>query len=189
MKTFSEYQGGFLNHLEGVYRPDDRALAKELAEALGLLVREVRFTETSHPLLSVHPNGEDLDPTNNVIFLYEMTPDDDAFVALLQDRMAADAELRSAVEARRERVRTRPASMPHFGLRYRSREALERVLDRLRAGLSADLAGRVSVAEMPAYKPIAGLPDIRQVFVSSDVFAIGSLGLDQVIELQVERSA
>src|ERR1700751_3561688 len=106
MKTFSEYQGGFLNHLEGVYRPDDRELAKELAEALGLFVHEVRFTETSNPLLSVHPNSEDLDPTNNVIFLYEMTPDDVAFVALLQDKMAADAELRSALEARRERVRS-----------------------------------------------------------------------------------
>lgn len=189
MKTFSEYQGGFLNHLEGVYRPDDRELAKELAEALGLFVREVRFTETSNPLLSVHPNGEDLDPTNNVILLYEMAPDDVALVALLQEKLATDAELSSALAARRERVRTRPASMPHFGLRYRSTEAIERVLDRLRAGLSADLARRVAVEEMPAYRPIAGLPDIRQVFVSSDVFAIGSLGLDQVIELQVERAS
>ena len=72
MRKIKDYEGTFLNHLEGMYRAEDRDAAVALAEALGLAVVEMRFTENSRPLLAGHFNSEDRDPTNNVVFLYEM---------------------------------------------------------------------------------------------------------------------
>jgi hypothetical protein len=187
VKRFSDYEGGFLNHLEGFYRAEDRDLALELARALGLAVSEIRFTARSRPVTAVHPNAEDRDPTNNVIFLYEMPEVQRKMVDLLQRRMETDPELREAVQAYRETAASMPPIMPHFGLRYGSVETLQAVVDRLANGLTPALKARVSVWEVPAYEPIDGLPDIRQVFVRTDVLGIGAGGFEQAIELQVAR--
>jgi len=40
---------------------------------------------------------------------------------------------------------------------------------------------------VPPYEPIDGLPDIRQVFLRTDVLSVGAAGFEQAIELQVER--
>jgi hypothetical protein len=61
-------------------------------------------------------------------------------------------------------------------------------MDRLEHGLSSELKARVSLWEVPPYKPISGLPDIRQVFVRTDVFFVGATPFEQAIELQVVRS-
>jgi hypothetical protein len=187
VNRISEYRGSFLNHLEGIYRPEDRALAIELAEALGLTVGELRFTASSRPLLAVHPNAEDRDPTSNVIFLYEMPEVQRKLLDVLQSRLAVDPELRDAIHVYRETAKKMPPIMPHFGLRYRSAAALQRVMEKLEEGISAKLKERIALWEVPAYTPIEGLPDIRQVFVRTDVFSVGAIGLEQAIELQVER--
>jgi hypothetical protein len=187
MKRFAEYDGGFLNHLEGNFRAEDRDLAVVLAEALGLAVAEIRFTKNSRPLLAAHPNADDRDPTNNVIFLYEMPTAQRKVLDLMEERIAADPELRDAVRSYRDQARTMPPVMPHFGIRYGSAAALQEVMDRLEHELSPALKKRIGVFEVPAYEPIDGLPDIRQIFVRTDVFAIGSAGFEQAIELQVER--
>lgn len=189
MKHISEYQGSFLNHIEGIYRPEDRELALELVDALGLAAAEVRFTANSRPLIAVHPNADDRDPTNNVFFLYEMPEQQRKVVDLLQRKIDDDPELRGAVEEYRDAARKAPPIMPHFGLRYGSSDALQAVIDKLEHALSPALKARVSVFEVPAYKPIDGLPDIRQVFVRTDVFTIGTAGFEQAIELQVERGS
>jgi hypothetical protein len=187
VKRFSEYEGGFLNHLEGFYRAEDRDLAVELAKALELSVSEIRFTAKSRPVTAVHPNADDRDPTNNVIFLYEMPEVQRKVIDLLQSRMETDPELREAVEVYRETARNMPPIMPHFGLRYRSPQRLQAVMDKLEHGLSPALKARVALWEVPPYEPIDGLPDIRQVFVRTDVLTIGAAGFEQAIELQVER--
>jgi hypothetical protein len=187
VKRMSEYEGSFLNHMEGVFRPEDRALAIELVKALGLAAAEIKFTENSKPLIAVHPNANDRDPTNNVFFLYEMPQVQRTVIDLMEKKFAADPELRDAMKAYRETTRHMPAIMPHFGLRYGSSEALQAVVDRLESELSPELEKRVAVFEGPPYEPIDGLPDIRQVFVRTDVFAVGATGFEQAIELQVER--
>lgn len=189
MKRISEYQGCFLNHLEGVYRKEDRDLAIELAEALGLTVTEMRFTATSNPLLAVHPNGQDRDPTNNIIFLFEMPELQRRVLDLMERNVGRDEELGAAMEAYRTAARAMPPIMPHFGLRYGSTDELAAVVDRLENNLSEALKARIGVFEVPPYKAIDGLPDIRQVFVRTDVFGIGAIGFDQAIELQVVRAA
>jgi hypothetical protein len=188
MNRIAQYQGGFLNHLEGIYRTEDRGLAIELAQALGLAVSEIQFTATSRPIIAAHPNAEDRDPTNNVFFLYEMPAVQRKVVDLLRHRVEADPELREAMQAYVGAARKAPPIMPHFGLRYRSPQALQAVMDKLEHGLSPELKARVALWEVPAYKPIEGLPDIRQIFVRTDVFFVGAASFEQAIELQVVRS-
>ena len=188
MQHISEYSGSFINHIEGFYRPGDRDLAMELATALGLTVEEIKFTATSNPIIAVHPNGEDRDPTNNVFFLFEMPDMLRKVVELIEKKTASDPELGQAVQEFRDAVSKAPPLMPHFGLRYGSPAELDAVVDRLGGRLSPELKRRVSVFEAPRYEPIDGLPDIRQVFVRTDVFAMGAAGFEQAIELQVDRA-
>lgn len=188
MKQMSQYEGNFLNHMEGIYRPEDRHLAVELAEALGLVATDIQFTENSKPILAVHPNANDKDPTNNIFFLFEMPEGQRKVVDLMAEKVAADPELRAAVDDYRAAAQQMPAIMPHFGLRYGSAAELQQVMDRIENQLSPALKERVGLFEMPAYAPIDGLPDIRQVFVRTDVFSVGAIGFEQAIELQVDRS-
>lgn len=181
------YKGTFLNHLEGVYRAEDRALAIELTEALGLAVKEVRFTENSRPILAGNFNPAVPDPTNNIVFLYEMHPLQRRVIDALDKTMASNGELQQAVSAYREAAAKMPPIMPHFGIRYESETGLTEILGKLASGLSPALASRVSVWEVPAYQPIEGLPDIHQVFVMTDVMTLGTAGFDQAIELQALR--
>lgn len=188
MKKMAEYEGAFFNHMEGIYRAEDRDLAWELVEALGLAASEIRFTANSRPLIAAHPNAEDRDPTNNVFFLYEMPEEQRTVLSLMEQKIAADPQLRGAVEAYRAKARAMPPIMPHFGLRYGSVEALQQVMNRLEHRVSPALKERIALFEVPAYQPIDGLPDIRQVFVRTDVFSVGAVGFEQAIELQVDRS-
>lgn len=187
MKKMVEYEGGFFNHMEGIYRAEDRDLAWELVEALGLVASEIRFTATSRPLIAAHPNADDRDPTNNVFFLYEMPAEQRSMLDLMAQKIADDQQLREVVETYRAKVRAMPPMMPHFGLRYGSADALQKVMATLEHDVSPALKERIAVFEVPAYKPIEGLPDIRQVFVRTDVFSVGAAGFEQAIELQVDR--
>ncbi|MDR2857073.1 MAG: hypothetical protein LBV50_04415 [Novosphingobium sp.] len=184
MDRIGDYAGAFLNHLEGMYRPEDRALAIGLAEAIGLRVVEMKFTASSRPLLAGHFNDADRDPTNNILFLYEMPPMLLRVVDLLRDRVEHDAGLKEAMAAYRGAVAKAPPLAPHFGIRFGSEAALAAVLDRLAHGLGPELAARVSVWEVPPYEPIDGLPAVRQVFVRTDVMTVGTAGFEQAIELQ-----
>jgi hypothetical protein len=189
VKRISDYEGSLLNHLEGFYRAEDRDLALELMQALDLPTEEIRFTENSRPVLAVHPNADDKDPTNNVLFLYVMPEPLRQVVDLIERKIAEDPELRETVGAFRELAEKAPPIMPHFGLRYRSEARLQVAMDRLEQELSPALKARVSVFEVPRYAPVKGLPDIRQVFVRTNVIAVGAAGFEQAIELQAERGS
>jgi hypothetical protein len=188
VNKISEYDGGLLNHLETVYRPGDHELAVEFLEALGLSVTEIKFTKTSTKrLVAVHPNANDRDATNNVMYMYEMAPAQAELDAVIQKKIASDPELQGAMAKYRDIVRQTPGGTPHFGLRYTSAKALEPVLERLQTNLSPALRERVTVKEMPPYEAKEGMPSIRQVFVYTDVITGSPGGYGQLIELQVER--
>lgn len=189
MRHIREYEGTFLNHLEGMYRAEDREAAVALAEALGLAVVEMRFTENSRPLLAGHFNPEDRDPTNNVVFLYEMPDILRRTVDLLERKIGEDEELGQAMAAYRQAAAAMPPIMPHFGVRYGTEDELKAVMVRLTESLAPEVAARVSLFEVPAYEPVPGLPDIRQVFVRTDILTIGTTAFEQAIELQAERGS
>lgn len=189
MQKIGEYRGQLLNHLEAVYRPGDRRLAREFLTALGLYVEDYSVPEPDgDTMLGIHFEAADRDATNNIIFLHKMSAPQAAFDTLLQARLADDAALADAYAQFLDTVKHYPGATPHFGIRYRSKEALDAVIDRLGA-VSDDLKQRVSVSEMPPHPTRPGMPDIRQVFVQSDVISTSPAGFGQTIELQVERAA
>jgi hypothetical protein len=186
MTKISDYEGNLLSHLQGFYRPGDRDLAVELMEALGLACVEVA-TSPNHSLTRVHLNPGDRNNVDNVMFLSAMPPMPAKLDAVLRERLATDHELRDAVEQYRESARTNGDGSPHLGVHFPTNADLERAMDTVQNHLSPALAKRVSMKEMPPYGAIADFPDMRQVFLHTDVFAFGPTTLGQTIELQVER--
>src|SRR5579871_4475442 len=147
MTKISEYGGKLLSHLQGFYRRGERDLAVELMEALGLACVDVR-TSGEHSLTRVHVNSGDRNNIDNVMFLSEMPPIQAALEGLLQERMATDGELSTAVEQYRASARSHGDGSPHFGVHLPTNADLERVIDTVRNDLSPALAKRVSIKEM-----------------------------------------
>ena len=188
MTTIGEYEGKLLSHLQGFYRRGDRDLAVELMEALGLACVEVQ-TSGDHSLTRVHVNAGDRSNVDNVMFLGEMPDHQASLEDLLADRMANDRDLHDAITLYRTVARSNGDGSPHFGIHYPTNADLERAIEAVQNRLSPQLAERVSIKEMPPYGAVADFPDMRQVFLHTDVFTFGSTTLGQTIELQVERTA
>lgn len=188
MEKIGDYNGQLLNHVEANYRPGDRQLAIEFLTALGLHVEDYGAEPESNKMLGIQFEPADRDATNNVAFLHQMSETQAAFDAKLRTRLAEDAELASAYAQFLDTVEKYPGATPHFGIRYRSMEALDKTIERLQVA-SPDLKARLTVNEMPPYPPVYGMPSIRQVFVRSDVLTTAPAGFGQTIELQVERPA
>ena len=188
MSGICNYEGKLLSHLQGFYRHGDRDLAVELMEALGLACVEVQ-TSGDHSLTRVHVNPGDRSNVDNVMFLSEMPAHQAKLEDILLDRTVNDFELRDAVMLYRTVAHTNGDGSPHFGVHYPTNADLEHAMDAVQNHLSQTLAERVSMKEMPPYGAVADFPDMRQVFLHTDVFAFGSTTLGQTIELQVERSA
>lgn len=187
MQRIADYDGGLLSHLNCMYRPDDRELALELVGALGLTAEVVAASRSG--IIAVHPNAADKHGNRNVFYLARMEPKQVEADALLQRKMAADPELKACIESYRESARVQPDAHAHFGVMFQSDDELVPVLDTLQNKLSPALKDRVTVREMPPHPPVAGLVPMRQVFVYTDVFTVGTPAYGQLIELQVERRA
>lgn len=188
MINISEYEGRLLSHLQGFYRRGDHGLAVELMEALGLTCVEVQ-TSGEHSLTRVHVNSGDRSNVDNVMFLSEMPAHQAKLEDLLANRMASDGELNEAVTLYRSIARANGDGSPHFGVHFPTNADLDRAVAAVQHDLSPALSKRVSMKEMPSYGIVADFPDMRQVFLHTDVFAFGSTTLGQTIELQVERAA
>jgi hypothetical protein len=187
VQSMAEYRGGLLNHLEALYRPGDRELAIEFVEALGCTTTDTGFaTETGSSYISVHPFGADSDPLNNVFYVSEMLPRQVELEDLIRARIEGDAAIQDALAGYREKAKTFPFGIPHFGLRYPSVEALKPVLERLDKGVSPALKARVTVHPIQVFEAANGIPDVTQAFVYTDVVVTGSSALGQLIELQVQ---
>lgn len=107
---------------------------------------------------------------------------------LLQARIADDAELHDAVEQYRNVASSNGDASPHFGVHFPTHAALDQAMDAVQNRLSPALTKRLTIKEMPAYGAVADFPDMRQIFIHTDVFAFVSTTLGQTSELQVERA-
>jgi hypothetical protein len=187
MDTITEYRGGLLNHLEALYRPGDRALAIEFVEALGCTATDTGFeTETGASYISVHPFEAGSDPLNNVFYVSEMLPGQVQLEDLMRAKIEGDAEIEAALAGYREKAKSFPFGIPHFGLRYPSVESLQPVLDRFDKELSPALKARVTVHPIQVFESSGSVPKVTQAFVYTDVVVTGSSVFGQLIELQVQ---
>jgi hypothetical protein len=182
-----DYTGPMLSHVNAIHRPEDRELAVELAEALGMTVVEVPAAKSG--LLAVHPNPDDMHATRNVFYLAKMSPAQVEADDAMRARIAADPEVRRCVELYQASAKALPAACAHWGMLFPSEASLEPILHALRNDLSPELGVRVSVEEMPAHPPVAGFVNNKQVFIFTDVFTVGPAPFGQLIELQAVRGS
>jgi hypothetical protein len=184
------YGGTLLNHLEMLYQPGERSLAISFCEMLGWSVTETeQKSDVGSTYMVVRFEPAESSYLDNVMFLSEMRPEHvelDKVLAILRD---TKPEFASVVDAYATRARTYPFGIPHFGVRYRSFDAVEAVLDRFEHSLTAELEPRVTVTAVRPDDSRAMVNNLIQVFVYTDVICTGMFTFGQLIELQGQRTA
>jgi hypothetical protein len=171
-----------LNHVELVYRPGERDVARALFEVLGCSVRD-----SGGPFLSAMIDAGAGNFIDNVMFCSEVTSEQWAFEQALQGALGEPGELGTASRTYTELLGRKPQHAFHFGICYDSLAEWEEALARIeKAGADdPELAGRVSVRAVFRPGDPGSLGDtFVQAFVHTDVVAAGLLTLGQHIELQ-----
>jgi hypothetical protein len=189
MELYSGYEGKGLNHVEVLYQRGERNLAMRFARLLGCAVIETgQVNETGSTYICVHPDENDQDGQNNVLYFSEIRVPQHELEQGLRKSFAADAGLAKLVDAYRHKAETLPYGIPHFGLRFPSFASIEPVLDRLENCTDPELKDRFKVMAMRPGDPRALTGDLIQAFVYTDIVATGLFCLGQVIELQAQRA-
>jgi hypothetical protein len=186
--SLKEYDGRLLNHVEILYQRGERDLAIGFFEALDCrVVSTARDSGTGSTYAYALPEETEDDAVNNVFYLSEIREPQWRLERVLERRVREDEELREALEEYDTKARTKPHGTTHFGLRYRSFEDIEAVIDRLEHDLPAELAGRVAVVAIRPGDPECMSDSLIQAFVRTDVVCAGLFPFGQVIELQAQR--
>jgi hypothetical protein len=174
-----------LNHVEFVYRPGERELAKRFFELWGCAVTDRGGTFFTACIdSSVH------DFMNNCIYASEVTPEQWAFEIALQATMQ-DEVVAVANRRYRERLSREPQRSCHFGIRFLDLERLESALERVAAAgnKDPDFVGRVALSGVFRPGESGSYSDtLVQAFVRTDVVASGLLTFGQHIELQWQQA-
>lgn len=187
MQRIDDYTGRFINHVEALYRPGERALAIELAEALGCTISDTGFAEgEGDTFLAVHPDPVDRDMKNNAFYISEMTREHCLLEDALRKQVDQSANLRAMLDDYRGIARSRPFGIPHFGVRYRSLTEIEGALDAIERRLAPRLGDRIATRVYRRGSGPIAEGETVQAFVHQDVIVSGAFLLGQVMELQVQ---
>lgn len=189
MGLYSGYNGKGLNHVEVLYQRGERELAMELTRMLGCTpIPTPQVNETGSTYICVHPDDEDRDGMNNVLYLSEIRAPQHDLEQCLREKFAEDGELLDRVQAYRHKAEHLPYGIPHFGLRFPSFESIEPVLERLESCSDPAMKDRVKLLAIRPGDPEALTSNLIQAFVYTDIIATGLFCLGQVIELQAQRA-
>lgn len=190
MGLYTGYNGKGLNHVETLYQRGERELAIAFTKMLGCTpIDTPQVNETGSTYICVHPDDEDHDGMNNVLYLSEIRPAQYDLEVQMKRVIGADGPLGQVVDAYRHKAETLPYGIPHFGLRFPSFESIEPVLDALENCKDPAMQGRFKVMALRPDNPKALSKDLVQAFVYTDIIASGLFCLGQVIELQAQRAA
>lgn len=190
MGLYTGYNGKGLNHVETLYQRGERELAVAFTRMLGCTpVDTPQVNETGSTYICIHPDDEDRDGMNNVLYLSEIRPAQYDLEMQMKRVISADGALGQVVDAYRHKAETLPYGIPHFGLRFPSFESIEPVLDALENCTDRAMQGRFTVMALRPDNPKALSKDLIQAFVYTDIIASGLFCLGQVIELQAQRAA
>ena len=180
-----------LNHVEFVYAPGERELARRLFVALGCRVVDPQTDEVpeelgpaASPYLIIYLDPADPNAFDNVFYASEVTPVQWAFEQRLREQLQADADLGKAHAELCASYPQIPQAMTHLGMAFPSVEELQAGVERIRD--EEALVGRASVS--PIYRPgeDESVDDrVVQAFVHTDVCSSGLLSIGQQFEMQV----
>lgn len=183
-----------LSHLELVYAPGERPLARTLLRELGFRVLDpqtdpipANLGPAAAPFLIVYVDPRSDDVFDNVLYVSEVSAPQRRFEEALRARLERDGELAALHGELRAAYAERPQMMTHVGVGYASAAELEQACERV--ARAPELAGRVVVS--PVYRPggPGSLDDrVVQAFVYTDLVASGLLCAGQQLELQVRLS-
>lgn len=170
-----------LNHVELVYAPGERPLARALLELLGFSVRD-----SGGPFLSarIAPDQDTL--VNNAVYASEVTPEQWRLEQVLRTELATGVLARPGADYFAG-LAAHPQRSCHFGIRYPDAPDLDATIDRIEhiADHAPDLDGRVTLSGVFRPGDPGSYTDLMtQVFVRTDVVACGVLAFGQHIELQ-----
>ncbi len=184
----TNYPGRLVNHIEILYQRGERELAKKFFELLGcVIVDTATDSGTGSSILFVYPEPTCQDRMNNVVYLSEVRQSQFELEAVLNDRIAADAELRQAIANYEHKARNEPHGITHFGLRYPSFEDLEAVIGCIENQLPPEMEGRVHITAVRPGDPRSFTAELIQAFVRTDIVCAGLFPFGQLIELQAQR--
>ena len=185
MKKIAEYGGTLINHVETLYRPGERELAVELAEALGCVITDTGFKgDGVDTFLAAHPNPDDQDPQNNAFYMSQVRPEQLAVEQRLQQFADQDQAFAAQLEGYRHAARSKPFGVPHFALRYQTGEEVQQAEARINAGLQQKLGDRLHMRVFYPEDADAAVGKSIQGFIYQDVVVSGSFLMGQIIELQ-----
>lgn len=185
MNRISDYTGNLLNHVETLYRPGERGLAIQLAEALGCAISDTGFKgDGTESFLAAHPNPDDRNMQNNAFYMSPMRPEQLAVEAQLVRFSEQDESFRMELAAYRHTARTVPFGAPHFALRYPSAREVEQTAAKILSTLAETLGDRLHVRVFRVGDADAAVGNIAQAFVYQDVIVSGCFLYGQLIELQ-----
>jgi hypothetical protein len=176
-----------LNHVELLYRPGERDLAKRVFEILGF-----RVSDRGGTFFTAFVEPDESDYTNNAVYASEVTEEQWALEQALAGALERDDDVGVTARAYLGRLRKEPQRSFHFGIRYPSVEALDATLARIDAVGDTDpeLAGRIGVSGVFRPGDPGALADTMiQAFTRTDVVAAGILAFDQHVELQYQFPA
>jgi len=171
-----------VNHVELVYRPGERLLARQTMELLGCATSDaggVWVTVQVDP----HRSGAD---SNNVCYFSEATPEQWALEVELRRSFEGPGALGDAWRSFCGRMRAEPQRSSHFGIRCATQAAFEERLEAVRhAANTPELKDRIMVAGVYYPGSLGSVSaKLAQGFIWTDVVASGALSLGQHIELQ-----
>jgi hypothetical protein len=170
-----------LNHVELVYPPGERALARAVFELLGCDIHD-----SGGPFLSGKIASGQADLVNNVMYASEVTPEQWALEQALRASLDGGV-LEAPGSTYIDNQRSHPQRSCHFGIRYPTAEELDATLDRIEhvEEHAPELTGRITVSGVfrPG-DPGSYTDTMTQAFVRTDVIASGLLAFGQHIELQ-----
>ena len=167
-----------LNHVEMLYRPGERELASRVLALFGC---EPLDRGGHWFTVFIDPSPDPRDYVSNVLYASEMTP------AQWELEQAVEAGIGGHRQVYLDFMREQPQHSTHFGVRVAEREALDAIIQRVRAAGDDDpeLRGRVRVAGVfEPDAPGAIATTMVQAFLWTDVVASGLVTLGQHIELQ-----
>ncbi len=145
-----------LGHLALHYREGDERPARRLLELLGCKLVDNGPAPGSDGFCTVLVDPATADYADNLMFLSGMTAEQEAVESAIRHALRlGEPDADPAAGAFEAASSVNPESSSHIGIRYRSLEALENVLDDLAAAASpgGELAGRIQVRR---YRPRPG---------------------------------
>jgi hypothetical protein len=170
-----------LNHMEFVYRPGERELAKSVFEVLGFVVHD---DGGEFLAASVDPQAPDI--IDNACYASQVTAQQWAFEEQLAKALGAPDSLGRAHAGYHDLLTREPQRAMHFGMHTSTLEDLEATVERVRnvEKTHPELAGRLSVSgTFYPHEPGSLADNIVQSFFYTDVLASGLLTIGQHIEI------